>query len=158
MFYFAEGARLLYHDAAFWNPLGPAVPPPVFDGRVVEALRVFDVAISRRQPTVRMLEATVRMVADSGRTAIVVGVPIPYEALRTTDWYDPAVYQSRFDVLRGVVEEAGGRFIDLHDALPAAQLADYAGHFTSEGAQRLAEVIWPQVSAALDVPAASREN
>jgi hypothetical protein len=158
LFYFAEGVRLLYHDAAFWSPLGPAAPPPVFAGRTADALRVFDVSISRRQPTVRMLEATVRMVTDAGRTAIVVGVPVPDEALRKTDWYDPAVSQARFDVLRAAVEDAGGQFVDLHEALPAAQLADYAGHFTTEGAQQLADAIWPRVSAALGAPAGGRSD
>jgi hypothetical protein len=148
-FYTAEGLRFLYEDAPFWAPLGAPVPPKVFDGRVADELKRFDIPLTRRFPSVRMLGATVQMVTDAGRTAIVVGMPIPIDALRKRAWFDATVYAARFDALRAVVETAGGRFLDLHDLLPQDEFVDFAGHFNKQGAHHLAERIWPEVGLAL---------
>jgi hypothetical protein len=145
----AEGMRLLYTEAPFWEVLGPSKPPPVFNPALREALGDYNIRLTRRQPTVQMLEAAVRVVTESGRTALVVGTPIPYEAMATRSWYDAAVIQQRFDVLREAVEDAGGMFVDLHGLLRQDEFADYGGHFADTGARHVTDAVWPFVREAL---------
>jgi hypothetical protein len=149
IFYGAEGLRRLYADAPFWEPLGPPKPPPVLRPAMRDVLDAHDLEVSRRQPAVAMLEATVRVVTEAGGVPLVIGSPIPYEALRERPDYDAAAIQRRFDTLRAIVEESGGMFLDLHELLPQSELADYAGHFTSAGALRLSHSIFPFVREAL---------
>jgi hypothetical protein len=149
LFFAAEGARSLYRDAPFWDVLGPPKPPAVFNPAFPDVLRDYDAAVTRSQATVRMLEATVRVVAEAGRPAIVVATPIPWEALEKRPWFAAAALERRYAVLRAVVEDAGGIFVDLHRFLAQAEFVDYGGHFNEMGAQRMANAVWPHVRDAL---------
>ncbi|HWP65495.1 MAG TPA: hypothetical protein VNO26_06255 [Candidatus Limnocylindria bacterium] len=149
IFFGAEGLRELYAKAPFWAALGPPRPPRVFNPRMRDTLTSYNVRVSRRQPTVRMLEAAVRVVTEAGRVAMVIATPIPHEALATRAWHDPAKMQQGFDVLREVVEGAGGMFVDLHRLLPQREFADYGGHFAATGAQHMSYAVWPMVREAL---------
>jgi hypothetical protein len=147
--YAAEGLRLLYREAPFWESLGPPQPPGVFNPALPEALRGYDNELSRRQPVVRMLEATVRAVTEAGHVALVVASPIPYEELERRPWYDSARMQRRIDLLRAVTEDAGGIFADLHRLLTQAEFSDYGGHFLASGALHVSNAIWPILRPAL---------
>jgi hypothetical protein len=147
--YLVDGSRALLAEAEVpW--LGPnRFTHPMLNVRAAELLlRGSDVPITRNQPTVRMLDATVRMARRRGVRVIVLGYPVP----RTTIGYDPGVYDWRFALLRDVVERAGGAFVDLHEAVPDAMLADPVGHLTSEGAKLLAERLRPVVAFELGRP------
>jgi hypothetical protein len=145
IFYTAEGARLLYQRAPFWSALGPPRPPAFFDPSALRALGGYNVELSRRQPTVRMLEATVRAVTEAGRVALVVAAPIPHEAMQQEPWYDAARIQRRIDVLRDATRDAGGTFVDLHQLLRRVEFADFGGHLTPDGALRVSNMVWPFV-------------
>lgn len=149
LFLTAEGLRRLYNDAAFWAPLGPGKPPAVFDPRRLDALNAYDFHLTRRQPALRMLEATVRVVAQAGRTALVIASPIPVDALRARAWYDAERTRGDLALMREAVEGAGGTFLDLHTLLPQALFTDFGGHFGLPGAERLADAVEPVLASAL---------
>lgn len=152
--WFVSGLRALWEDAPFWERLGPPKPPPVYDPSILrDALRLFEVRLTPRNPQLRVLAAAVRMATRRGRRVLVLGAPIPTEALEQYRGHDPAVWRPRFAVLRRAVEEAGGSFVDLHDVLPSRDFADFGGHYDEEGAARLAELVWPVVEEALGWPA-----
>jgi hypothetical protein len=146
--YFLEGVHVLAAEAELpWlGPRGPDQRP--FGGlRMLGiALAASNVAISRDHPTVRMMEATVRLAHEAGVHVVVIGTPLPFENMRQTVGYDDALYDERFTVLRAAVEDAGGVFVDLHEALRREEFVDPVGHFTVTGAQKLAERIGPVVS------------
>jgi hypothetical protein len=158
IFYGAEGLRVLYGRAAFWESLGPPKPPAVFNPAMRETLGDYNVGITRQQPTVQVLEAAVREVTKSGRAAVVVGTPIPYDAMATRPWFDGDAIQRRFDVLRASVEDAGGLFVDLHDLLRQDEFADYGGHFLETGAQRVSAHVFPFVREALRRASLARDG
>jgi hypothetical protein len=106
-------------------------------------LSASDVPVTARHPTVQMMAATVRLARAAGVHVIVVGTPIPYESMRKTTGYDPAVYESRFATIGAAVEQAGGVFVDLHEALSMEYFEDTVGHFNATGAQILAERLRP---------------
>ena len=143
--YVGDGARarISETDASEGKPGDLAVRSLSLVGT---ALRESDVGISRTHPTVRMLEATVALAHEQGVRVVIVGTPLPVDNMRATFGYDEAVYRARFETLRAVVEGAGGRFVDLHDALPARMFQDAVGHFTEEGAALLAGRIRPVVA------------
>jgi hypothetical protein len=153
--YTMEGVRVLYDEAPFWTSLGPPKPPAVFNAAYPEVLRSYDIRLSRRQPTVRVLEAAVRAVTTAGHVALVIATPVPYQAMQQRRWYDAAAMQRRVDVLRAATEDAGGRFADLHRALPQAEFADYGGHFGAAGAQHIADLVLPFVREGLARAAAA---
>jgi hypothetical protein len=97
-----------------------------------------------------MMEATVRLAREAGVRVVVVGSPIPFEGMSKTVGYDPDLYRGRFAMLAAVVEAAGGTFVDLHDALPAARFEDTFGHFDAEGGAMLAERLRPVVTRELE--------
>jgi hypothetical protein len=143
----ADGARARVSEAQVdW--LGPDRPPdPTGSIRnVFLALAESDVPVTRHNPTVRMMEATVRVAREAGVRVIVVGTPIPFEDMREFRGYDAAVYDARFAVLRAAVEEAGGVFVDLHEALTRGQFTDPVGHFALPGATVLADRLRPIVA------------
>jgi hypothetical protein len=159
-FYVFDGARAQYGEADIpW--MGPRKSANK-DARFAELLQVglggSNVAVTRDHPTVRMMEATVRLARDAGVRVIVVGSPIPFEAMGASAiGYDPAVYAERFAVLADAVRDAGGVFVDLHEALPRALFHDGLGHFTEEGANVLADRLRPIVVSELqDAMSASR--
>lgn len=146
------GARALIRDASVWDRLGPPRSRRSEASTVLRRyriMRVSDVTLGRDQPTVRMMAATVRLATARGTRAIVVGTPLAYEQMASTVGYDPRAYAERFDVLRAVVEEAGGTFLDLHEALLSSELRDPIGHFNARGAGRMMQLVAPAVFAAL---------
>ena len=146
-FYFLEGAHAFFANAQVdW--LGPnkfEYPASALRALGI-ALTGSDVAISRQHPTVRMMEATVRLAHEAGVHVIVVATPIPYESMRDSFGYDDAVYAARFAILRDAVEDAGGVFVDLHEALTHDLFVDPVGHFSVAGAEVLAERLRPIVA------------
>ena len=98
---------------------------------------------SARHPTVRMMRATVEMVRRRGARALVIGSPIPLAGIQNALGIRPEEFQPRFAVLREAVEQAGGEFLDLHDALPQAEFADAVGHFNDVGAAHMTRSIRP---------------
>jgi hypothetical protein len=154
--YFFEGLRSTFQHADFWAVLGPRAPSwDVATGlRAVGRFRPvvlshYDVPVSPRLPIVRMVGATVDMAVRHGVPAVVIGSPIPVEALREQVGYDAAVYARRFAVLRQVVEAAGGTFLDLHEALGADEFADTGGHYNERGVRRLGALVEPVVLSTL---------
>ena len=146
-FYFLEGAHRVFTDTQVdW--LGPNTFEYSASGirALGFALNASNVAVSRRHPTVRMMEATVRLAREAGVHVVVVGTPIPFEDMRESVGYDSALYDARFAILRAAVEDAGGVFLDLHEALPRDKFVDPVGHFTVAGAEELAERIRPVVA------------
>jgi hypothetical protein len=155
--FFFEGLRSLYQDAPAWKPLGPREPPLRIDPReVATAVKAYDIPVSRLSPLVRMMGATVRMASDRGTEVLVIGIPIPHETLRKRWRYDEAVYARRFAVLRAVVEENGGRFLDLHEALETREFADVGGHYNPDGVAHMASLVEPEVLKILEQVAAGR--
>jgi hypothetical protein len=123
-----------------------------------DTLRDYNTAITRRQGTVQVLEAAVRTVTTTGRAVVVIGTPIPWEAIATRPWFDAERIRRRYDVLRDSVQEAGGVFVDLHDLLRQEEFADYGGHFLESGAQHIAGQIFPHVRAALQRASVARDG
>jgi hypothetical protein len=144
--YFVDGARALVSEAEV-----PWLGPNGFTNTMIRLraaknfLAASDVELTPTQATLRMMMATIRLARRHGVRVVVVGSPIP----PVTIGYDADVYAARFALLRWAVEGTGGVFVDLHDALPAAQVADPAGHFTPEGTQAVAHRVRPVVARAL---------
>jgi hypothetical protein len=105
--------------------------------------RSYVVDIGPRHPTVRMMRATVEMVRRRGARALVIGSPIPLAGIQNALGIRPEEFQPRFAVLREAVEQAGGEFLDLHDALPQAEFADAVGHFNDVGAAHMTRLVRP---------------
>jgi hypothetical protein len=148
--WFVTGLREAWEEAPLWARLGPPNPPPVFDPSILTAgLRLFEVRLTPRNPQLRVLAAAVRMATRRGRRVLVIGAPIPTGLLAKFRGHDPDVWPPRFAVLRAAVEEAGGVFVDLHDALGSEEFADFGGHYNEEGAARVAELVGPRIEEAL---------
>jgi hypothetical protein len=151
--FFLTGARERWERASFWDALGPPEPPPTFDPRILTgALKMFEVRLTSRNPQLRVLDAAIRMATRRGRRVLVIGAPIPTQALARFRHRDPSIWPPRFAVLREAVESAGADFLDLHDALPSDAFADFGGHYNEKGAARLAELIGPVVEQVLGAP------
>jgi len=115
-------------------------------------LQAYDMRLHARQGTVRMMAAAVRMAVRRDTPVLVVASPIPHRLLAERGWYAP----ENFDLLRRVVETKGGRFLDLHDALDTEHFSDVTGHYSREGAQRMAELLAPVVAEMLQRSALKR--
>lgn len=141
--YMADGAQALVSEAELpWlGPTAAALPNNLAMMRL--GLEASDVPVTRRHPVVRMMAATVRLARRAGVRVIVVGTPIPFEGMQRMLGYDPALYLARFRTLGAAVEEAGGVFVDLHDALAAQYFQDVVGHFDATGARILANRLRP---------------
>lgn len=140
--YFLEGARALVADAAWRGANEPPRRAPRLR-LVTLALAASDVPVTRGHPAVRMLAASAARACEAGISVIVVATPIPFEAMRGSVGYEPALYAARFAAIGAAVEEEGAIFLDLHEALPAAAFVDPVGHFGADGAERLADLIEP---------------
>ena len=151
-----DGARALVSEARLDS--SGARPSSLQAGldEARRALRGSDVPIASDHPMVRLMEATVALARAVGVRVVVVGTPIPFEAMQRTVGYDPAVYRTRFETLRAAVEQADGVFVDLHEELSTAQFVDRVGHFAKEGAEVLAERLRPIVAA--EVQRAQRDR
>jgi hypothetical protein len=148
--YFLEGAHALAAEAEIpW--LGPNELRRPGSGffAIEAAIEASDVAVSSDHPTVRLMAATVRLAREAGVRVVVVGTPLPYENMGDMGGYDSPLYAARFAVLRAAVEDAGGVFLDLHEALRRDEFVDPVGHFTVAGAAALAERVRPVVAGEL---------
>ncbi len=158
VFFAAEGLRRQFQTAPFWSTLGPEERPRQSGdeatlrffsgvGRIMDA---YDAPIGRNSPLVRFCRAGVRFARARGAQVLVVVTPMPVRALTDAGRYDPARIDRRIAMLRREVESAGGQLLDLHDAVPTAQLTpDLTGHFTPEGHRHMAALVWPQVGLSL---------
>ncbi len=108
-----------------------------------ERFREYDLAVTTGMPTLEMLAAVIGRVRAAGAIPLVVGAPIPVEALRGRGIYRPEA----FDVIGSVVEGAGGNWLDLHDALPPEGFRDASGHYSAAGNQRMAERVGARAAA-----------
>jgi hypothetical protein len=133
--YLFEGARVHLTEADVW--LAGPEPGGGFRALAV-ALAASDVDVRAAHPTVRMMAETIALAREAGVRGVIVGTPIPYEAMRNSLGYDPAVYAARFAVMRRAAEAAGAAYVDLHEALPSERFRDAVGHFDGEGAKLLA--------------------
>lgn len=144
--YVFEGGRVHVADVAMpW--LGPKKFAPPSGGlrELGVALAASDVEVGPNHPTVRMMAGTITLARDSGVHVVIVGTPIPFEAMRNSVGYDPVVYARRFAVLRRAAEAAGAVYVDLHEALPMERFRDAVGHFDEAGATLLADRLRPVV-------------
>ncbi len=162
--YRAEGLRAMFGLLPARDALGPAIPARSVRARQREFfaftranLEHYTTPLGRRNPVLRMMAATVRLASEHGVRVLVVGIPIPYEALERIAAWDAPRYAARFALLRTVVEGNGGVFLDLHTALPRSEFRDTGGHYTAEGAWRLAALLEPAIKQRLATPRASRE-
>lgn len=148
-FFFAEGVRRLFQDAAFWSALGSDQPPRRWFGGLHTTLVSYNLPISKRHPLVRFAGAAVRMAEQRGVETLVVVTPVPYQWLTAAGGYDRRAFALRIDALRRAVEANGGTLIDRHRALPYHEFRDQSGHFTASGTEQVAAVVWPTLSALL---------
>ena len=151
LFRWWEGGRVLANRAVAFAILGPPQPGGSLMTKVAAvrvALAESDVEVTPAQPIVRMMGAAVRHAVRRGACVVVIGTPLPHETMAHTVGYDAERYARRFAVLRRVVEENGGTFVDLHEALGAAEFSDTAGHFTQAGADHMALLAGDVVRAA----------
>jgi hypothetical protein len=141
-FFVQDGARALVSEAEVsW--LGPNQHAGrTLQSNMLEQLRASEVPVTPSYPTVRMLGATVRLGREAGVRVIVVASPIPIETMDRSIGYDASAYQARFDTLRDAVVDAGGVFVDLHEAL-AYRFFEDAAHFNRGGADELAARLRP---------------
>lgn len=141
-----EGAQRLIQDR---DPTGLLVRSPTYFERLgreagmteLDYLRLYDVALERDDPTVEMMESTIAIAREAGAEVLVIASPIPYEKLEENGLYRG----ESIELIREVVEESGGRFLDAHRALTSDLYRDDAGHYTAEGAARLADLVAPAV-------------
>ncbi|HXJ37546.1 MAG TPA: hypothetical protein VMS22_26255 [Candidatus Eisenbacteria bacterium] len=160
-FLVAEGLRNDFQEAGFWSALGTSKRPRLGPAMAGIAGR-YAAALTPGHPLVRFAGETVRMATARGVPALVVVTPIPWEWLTARGTYDPAAVAAHVEVLRRVVEANGGTLLDLHDALTKPEFRDLGGHFSAQGADKMAALVWPALqplllrSAGLSAPAASR--
>jgi hypothetical protein len=150
--YLGEGLRHLAQQALDRAHVADT-PPAAPDLRVrweLAALGDYDATISRREPVVRMMEATVRMAVRRGVPTVVIGSPIPSAALAAHALWNADADAERFRTLAQAVTDAGGRFVDLHLALAPDEFSDMAGHYTPAGIDHMARLLVPIVRAAVE--------
>jgi lysophospholipase L1-like esterase len=151
-FIFAEGLRRLFVDA--WMPAPPAKRSlKKFFTSVQRMIASYDRPLTPRQPMVRMLGAVVAEICRRGAQPLAVVTPIPPEATRFAGGRagtDPWI--SRMRILRGTVEAAGGRFLDLHGLLDASGFRDYGGHLSPRGHALVANAVAPTLFEMLGLP------
>jgi len=93
-------------------------------------------------PVVRLVGATVSLAAREGVRVLVIASPVSREVQGD---YSPEGYAARVAVVGDAVTAHGGKFLDLHAALPEAQFADNQGHFTPEGHATMLRLTTPAV-------------
>jgi len=103
------------------------------------------------EPVMETVRATVRMAARRGVPIIVIGHPVPYDRLRAEAAYDPADFRRRFP-FREAVEQAGGLFVDLHDAVAESGFRDRWVHLNAQGTERMATLLEPVMRRVLARP------
>jgi hypothetical protein len=149
------GLRRSVQESTAWDALGPARRPPVpgeLFARVLATgdrlLADYDRPFDRSSPLVRFGAATVARLANEGIAVLVLVPPFAWE-LGVPKHYDADRFQRRIAMLRAVVEESGGRLVDLHRALPRDAFRDGDCHLTAAGARTMAALVAPEVRRAL---------
>jgi len=140
--YTLDGAREMFHDALWTSK--PARRAGWRIRNLYQAFRRYDTPITRFSPMVRMLAASVRMAVRHGVSATVIVAPVPVARLAKAGFYGPQ-FGERVEVLRSVVEGAGGHLIDLHAELVKSEFRDLSGHYNAQGAAHLADLLAPIV-------------
>ncbi len=134
IFYFFEGLKLMFRDRLYASSLKLGF----VDGVARRNLMLHRYADPIEKPVIRMLGASVDLAVRRGRRVVVMMTPMPIEALRRWNLYTDQIVE-QIEVVRRTVEQAGGRFVDLHDALAPNEFRDNAGHFNEKGVDRVAE-------------------
>lgn len=135
--YFFDGLRIRFQS---WLGRSPS-NPPMEVGQLIRslALEALRRELSRTDPLVQMLGATVATATRAGVAVMVYVSPVPVERLAAAVGGEDALHR-RIRVLQEIVEENGGQFLDLHAALPDREFRDDLGHFNAEGNARLGEL------------------
>jgi len=163
-FYFLEGTRRL---ATAWVQarIDDLIPSPEVlvtaesVGRgLTKLLRDYDEPLSPSHPVVRMMGATVREARRRNVPIIVVALPLPYHFLQQYGQWSTETFAMRTAVLRKVVQDNGGIFVDLHLALLADEFRDRGGHFNQPGAEHLARLLEPTVRRTLGLKPTKRST
>lgn len=147
-----EGARRNAQEASVWARLGPkdpAVPPAALFARLVantgERLAAYDRPLGDDSPLLGYVRASVARLVRDGIAVVVVVTPMPWERAATFGLYELGRVAPRIDVLRGAVEQAGGRLIDLHRSLVTSEFRDSDCHLTRAGADHVAGLLAPEI-------------
>jgi hypothetical protein len=100
-------------------------------------------------PTLAVLGATVRRFREAEIDVLVYVNPINREHVEELGILDPERLDLTLRSIEGVVDEGGGRFLDLHGILPDRMFRDHTGHFKYEapldGTRALAARLAPVV-------------
>ena len=138
-FYLYEGLREMFREELYSEPIKLSFR----DRFSRRAVMLSNYAEPISPEVIRMLAAAVDMSVRGGARTVVVVTPIPVDELRKIGRY--GAQPKRIEAIRTAVESAGGRMVDLHDAISASGFRDNGGHFTEEGSARVAELLEPVV-------------
>jgi hypothetical protein len=140
-FVFLQGLHRLAYTAVNGQPEAPWPQP----SRAQQLLRDAYVEINAGSPGVCMLAAAVTKARSQGVPVLVIGTPVPIDLITATGRATIADVNADFHVIAEAVRDAGGTFLDLHDALRTSELLDNAGHFNAAGAARMAAFVAPEI-------------
>lgn len=140
-FVFLQGLHRLAHTAVDEQPKAPWPQP----SRAQQLLRDAYVEIDASSPGLRMLAAAVAKARSDGVPVLVIGTPVPIDLVTATGRATIADVNADFQLIAAAVRDAGGTFLDLHDALRTSELLDNAGHFNAAGAARMAALVAPEL-------------
>lgn len=150
---FVDGLRRSFREAELWGDESPPEREPDRKrdiGNMLDFLRLYDLPIQRNGAVVRMMGATVDLAVRHGARVLVVVTPVPIERLMLAHAYGPGRFAERIEILRSVVRENGGEFVDLHDAIETPGFRDFSGHFNVDGVREMASLVGPRVRRILD--------
>ncbi|HVU00693.1 MAG TPA: hypothetical protein VHE30_03045 [Polyangiaceae bacterium] len=99
---------------------------------VAETLWNVRLGVAPSYPPFRILGALVRRFADAGKHPLVWAAPVNVDHYRSIG-VDVSGFARSVESMRAVVEENGGRLLDLHTTLRDAQLGDASDHATAHG-------------------------
>ena len=146
--YVSDGLRDLWQRSPAWEFAGTTGPPPelapaMYERRVVDGLRTYDVPIGESSPAVQMLGAAVRMSSAHKVPVLVVVTPIPWQSLERNGLYRRETVAARVAAIRNVVQANGGVLLDLHRFVGEDGFRDQSGHFNRTGSARMVEAVTP---------------
>ncbi|MFP6598992.1 MAG: hypothetical protein VB852_00965 [Deltaproteobacteria bacterium] len=155
---FSKAARDKFQNAAFWERVGrgPANSLLGPSTRLIRQAAKFRSQWTRRlgpgNSTMQMIGPTIRAAQDWGAQTLVIGTPVPLHSLRKYEWFDGDDYLRRLETLQATVEQAGGRYLNLHNALSKEHFRDRLDHYNEPGAERMVELVRPVVYEMLGHP------
>jgi hypothetical protein len=142
LFHFTEGLRQMFRDELYTSTRRRTFMDRVRANR--RGLEQYRIPIDEWSPQVVMLRAAVDLAVRSGIRTTVIMTPIQARVFEVDD-DSASLFAERSEMVRRVVRSAGGRYLDLHDALPAELFRDLGGHFTAEGTEYVATLVEPFV-------------